>query len=376
MRDILDELGGWWSDGRPAALATVVGVDKSAPRQPGAAMALSDQGQVVGSVSGGCVEGAVVGVGEQVIADGQARLQRFGFSDEQAFSVGLTCGGQIDVFVEAFSPQRQPWFAEVAEAAREGRPVAVATVVEAAADAELAVGAKLVVWPDRHEGGLGTDGLDHAVAADARGLLQAGANGSRRYGAHGERRVDDVTVFVESFAPRPRMIVFGAIDFAAAVSRIGRFLGYHVTVCDARKVFATRLRFPEADEVVVAWPHRYLQEQTVDARTVICVLTHDPKFDVPLLEVALRTDAAYIGAMGSRRTHEDRLADLRERGLSDEELARLRSPIGLDLGGRTPEETAVSVAAEMVALQWGGSGRPLSATGGDIHQADERFALA
>jgi xanthine dehydrogenase accessory factor len=163
------------------------------------------------------------------------------------------------------------------------------------------------------------------------------------------------------------MLVFGAIDFAAAVARAGKFLGYRVTVCDARQIFATPARFPEADEVVVDWPHRYLARTPVDERTVICVLTHDPKFDVPLLEVALRTPAGYIGAMGSRRTHEDRLARLREAGLSTAELARLRSPIGLDLGARTPEETAVSVAAELIQLRWGGSGRPLTATSGRIH---------
>jgi len=161
--------------------------------------------------------------------------------------------------------------------------------------------------------------------------------------------------------------VFGAIDFAAAVARVGKFLGYRVTVCDARPVFATPARFPEADEVIVEWPHRYLERTSVDERTAICVLTHDPKFDVPLLEVALRTPAGYIGAMGSRRTHSDRLARLREAGLTDAELARLRSPIGLDLGARTPEETAVSVAAELIQLRWGGSGQPLTATGGRIH---------
>jgi xanthine dehydrogenase accessory factor len=164
------------------------------------------------------------------------------------------------------------------------------------------------------------------------------------------------------------MLVFGAIDFAAAVARIGAFLGYHVTVCDARAVFATRARFPDADDVVVRWPHEYLAETVVDDRTVICVLTHDPKFDVPLLEVALRTPAAYVGAMGSRRTHDDRLARLRDRGLSDKELARLAAPIGLDIGARTPEETAVSVAAEIVSARWGGSGQPLSETDGSIHR--------
>jgi len=181
-------------------------------------------------------------------------------------------------------------------------------------------------------------------------------------------------VFVWSFAPKPRMLVFGAIDFAAAVARVGSFLGYRVTVCDARPVFATARRFPDADEVVVEWPHRYLQTEAdagrIDERTVLCVLTHDPKFDVPLLEVALRLPVAYVGAMGSRRTHEERLDRLREAGLSKEEIARLSSPIGLDLGARTPEETAVSIAAEIIAGRWGGSGEPLTETSGRIHAND------
>jgi xanthine dehydrogenase accessory factor len=227
------------------------------------------------------------------------------------------------------------------------------------------------VRPARHRGTIGTlgagDRLDQAVDDDARGMLAQGLTGVRHYGEHGERRLDDLAVFVHSFAPPPRMLVFGAIDFAAAVARAGKFLGYQVTVCDARPIFATKARFPDADEVVVEWPHRYLARTPVDTRTVICVLTHDPKFDVPVLEVALRTPAGYIGAMGSRRTHDDRLERLREAGLTEEELARLRSPIGLDLGARTPEETAVSVAAELIQLRWGGSGKPLTLTSGRIH---------
>jgi xanthine dehydrogenase accessory factor len=184
-------------------------------------------------------------------------------------------------------------------------------------------------------------------------------------------------VFVWAFAPPPRMLVFGAIDFAAAVARIGGFLGYRVTVCDARPVFATATRFPSADEVVVDWPHRYLAAEDaagrIDERTVLCVLTHDPKFDVPLLEVALRLpEVGYIGAMGSRRTHDDRLARLREAGLAEPELKRLSSPIGLDLGARTPEETAVSIAAEIVASRWGGSGQRLADLAERIHHAVQR----
>ena len=254
-------------------------------------------------------------------------------------------------------------------------PIALATVLDVDATDEpdngrtvlVRRGAKLLVDAESVSGSLGTEGLDVAVGDDARGLLAQGQTGQRRYGLHGERRRDDVVVFIESFVPPPRMYVFGAIDYAAAVARIGKFLGYHVVVCDARAVFATPQRFPHADEVVVEWPHRWLATAPVDGRTVVCVLTHDPKFDVPLLEIALRTPAAYIGAMGSRRTHAERLERLRQRGLTEAELARLRSPIGLDIGGRTPEETAVSVAAEVIQARWSGSGRPLSETEGAIH---------
>ncbi|MBO4272269.1 XdhC family protein [Microbispora triticiradicis] len=362
MRDLLDQVLEWWESGRRFGLATVVGTFRSAPRPPGAAMAVLD-GEAAGSVSGGCVEGAVYELATRVAEDGTPVLERYGVSDDDAFAVGLTCGGIIDVFVEPVSRRDYPELGEIAAAVAARRPVAVATIIGGPGR----VGARRVVWPDRATGSLGSARLDDAVDDDARGMLAQGLTGVRRYGPDGERRLDDLPVFVLSFAPPPRMLVFGAIDFAAAVARIGRFLGYHVVVCDARPVFATAKRFPEADEVVVAWPHDYLTTTEVDGRTVICVLTHDPKFDVPLLEAALRTPAAYVGAMGSRRTHEDRLARLREAGLSEEELSRLRSPIGLDLGARTPEETAVSIAAELIRLRWGGSGRPLTETSGRIH---------
>jgi xanthine dehydrogenase accessory factor len=221
-------------------------------------------------------------------------------------------------------------------------------------------------------GSLGSGRADDAVRDDARGLLAQGRSAILTYGPDGERRGEGMRVFVAAHAPKPRMLVFGAIDFAAAVARVGGFLGYYVTVCDARPVFATKTRFPGADEVIVKWPHDYLQNEVdegrIDSRTVIAVLTHDPKFDVPLLEVALRLpEVAYIGAMGSRRTHENRLERLREAGLTDDELARMSSPIGLDLGARTPEETAVSIAAEIIALRWGGAGERLAATEGPIH---------
>ena len=364
MRDIVDQITKWWDAGETFGLATVVNTFRSAPRDPGAALAVSAGGEVVGSVSGGCVEGAVYELAQDVIQTGQPVMQTYGISDDTAFEVGLTCGGIIELFVEPVSREHFPELGEVAAAIRDGVPVAVVTVIAGPGT----LGARRVIWADTATGTLGAgDRLDEAVDDDARGMLAQGLTGSRHYGEHGERRLDDLSVFVHSFAPPPRMLVFGAIDFAAAVARAGKFLGYQVTVCDARPVFATHARFPDADEVIVEWPHRYLARTPVDQRTVICVLTHDPKFDVPLLEVALRTPASYIGAMGSRRTHEDRLARLREAGLTEDELARLRSPIGLDLGSRTPEETAVSVAAELIQLRWGGSGQPLTETTGRIH---------
>ncbi len=364
MHDVLDDIERWADAGERFALATVVGTWRSAPRQPGAAMAVAGDGEPVGSVSGGCVEGAVYELSQEVLDSGEPVFQRYGVSDDDAFAVGLTCGGIIDIFVEPVDATTFPELAAVIGSVREHEPVAVATVIDGPGN----IGAHLAVWSDRAAGGLGTPRLDAAVTDDVRGMLDHGATGVLRIGPDGERRQDELSVFVQSFAPAPQMLVFGAIDFAAAVARVGKFLGYRVTVCDARGVFATRKRFPEADKVVVEWPHRFLESAEVDARTVICVLTHDPKFDVPLLEAALKTDAAYIGAMGSRRTHDDRLARLRDEGVSEESLARIASPIGLDIGARTPEETAVSIAAEIVALRWGGSGQRLAGTDGPIHR--------
>jgi xanthine dehydrogenase accessory factor len=385
MRDIAPDLRRWWDAGEPFALATVVGVSRSAPRAPGAAMAVGPDGVVVGSVSGGCVEGAVYELASEVLESGgqtpgvpAAQLTTYGYSDETAFAVGLTCGGQITLLVERIDAIRTPDFGALLDDVEAGRPVAVAQVLSNESSETPEVGARLSVRADGTTGGLGTTGLDVAVTDDARGLLSQGQTAQRHYGPHGERRLDTVTVFVASYAPPPRMLVFGAIDFAAAVARAGVFLGYRVTVCDARPVFATERRFPDAHEVVVEWPHRYLARSVaagaIDARTVICVLTHDPKFDVPLLEVALRSPAGYVGAMGSRRTHEERMALLRENGLTEAELAPLHSPIGLDIGARTPEETAVSVAAEIIRSRWGGSGKPLLSTVGPIHGERDRDA--
>jgi xanthine dehydrogenase accessory factor len=360
-------------------VGTVVRTYSSAPRLPGASMVVAPDGTVSGSVSGGCVEGAVYDLATQVASTGVPVLQRYGISDDDAFAVGLTCGGTIDIFVEPMSRSTFPELETLVDDIEGHRPVAVATVI--AHPVPGWVGRRLVVRGDDAAGTLGSERVDAAVVDDARGLLAAGRSEVLTYGPDGQRRGVGMEVFVESHAPRPRMLVFGAIDFAAALARQGSLLGYRVTVCDARPVFATQARFPTADEVVVDWPHRYLAAQTeagaIDARTVVCVLTHDPKFDVPVLEVALRLpEAAYVGAMGSRRTHDDRMARLREAGLTEAELGRLSSPIGLDLGARTPEETAVSIAAEIIAGRWGGSGRPLTDAAGRIHRhADQHGQL-
>ena len=389
MRDVLPELLAWWRAGETVGVGTVVATFQSAPRPAGASMLVGPDGTAVGSVSGGCVEGAVYELAQSVVADGTPVLERYGVSDDDAFAVGLTCGGILDVYVERVDARSFPELGEIAAEVEAGRPVALATVIEHPDPSRL--GRRVIVRPDevvrdekvadpapgrplRHglSGSLGSPRADDAIHDDALGLLAAGHNATLTYGPDGERRGEGMRVFVWAFAPKPRMLVFGAIDFAAAVARVGSFLGYHVTVCDARPVFATATRFPEADEVVVDWPHRFLAAEVeagrVDRRTVIAVLTHDPKFDVPLLEVALRLpDVAYVGAMGSRRTHEDRMARLAEAGLTEAELARLSSPIGLDLGARTPEETAISIAAEIIAGRWGGSGERLAGTAGRIH---------
>ncbi|MET9470247.1 XdhC/CoxI family protein [Streptomyces sp. NPDC006544] len=372
MLDIAEELNRWVEQGRDFAVATVVAVGGSAPRQPGAALAVDGGGTAIGSVSGGCVEGAVYELCRQALEDGETVRERFGYSDDDAFAVGLTCGGIIDILITPVpvgSPAREVFAAALAAAAR-GEAAAFARITDG--PAELMGRAVLVRGEGGHEGGFGGHPeLDRAVAEEARALLDAGRTGVLEIGADGRLCGEPLKVLVESSVPPPRMIVFGAIDFASALVRIGKFLGYRVTLCDARPVFATKNRFPEADEIVVEWPHRYLEEQSsagaVDGRTVLCVLTHDAKFDVPLLELALGLPVAYVGAMGSRRTHEDRNKRLREVGVSELELARLRSPIGLDLGARSPEETALSIAAEIVANRRGGTGASLTGAHIPIH---------
>jgi xanthine dehydrogenase accessory factor len=246
-------------------------------------------------------------------------------------------------------------FDRLAAALRSDTPVALVTRLDGAQ-----AGAKLLVFADETVGDLGTPGLNFAGAGEARALLAVGENALRSFGENGEPVGVEVRVFIAAYAPKPVMYIFGAIDFSRAMARIGKYLGYRVTVVDARPVFATKARIPDADEIVVSWPDEFLERAPVDARTALIILTHDVKFDIPLLQVALRTEAGYIGAMGSRRTHANRVDALRAAGVGENDLARISAPIGLDIGARTPEETAISIAAEIVALREGRRGGRLS----------------
>ncbi|MFD9429581.1 XdhC family protein [Streptomyces sp. NPDC060002] len=369
MLNIADTLHRWCREARPFALATVVGVRGSAPLPVGTSVAVDEDGDAVGSISGGCVEGQVYELCRQVLRDrGAPQRAWFGYSDDDAFAIGLTCGGELDVFVQRVDPTAQPHLVDALDEVVQGRPAAVAQVVDGP---ERLLGLTLsVLGADQVVCGAVDDGpANRAVADQARALLRAGRTARVDLGGTGDGCPEHLSVLVHVAATRPRMLVFGAVDFAAALSQAGRFLGYRVTVCDARPVFATAARFPYADEIVVDWPHRYLERTSVDERTAVCVLTHDAKFDIPLLRLALDLPVAYVGAMGSRRTHEERLRLLREEDVAEDRLARLRSPIGLDLGARTPEETAVSITAEIIAEANRGTGQPLTWITGPIHRS-------
>ena len=324
MREILPTIESWAAEGRRMAVATVVAVERSAPRDPGAALVVSEAGDVAGSVTGGCVEPAVYDEARAVLAGGEPRLRTYGIADEEAFEVGLACGGTVRIFVAPLDPAV---VTTLAGAVRDERPVAVATPL----GGEDAGATRVVTAGEAPRDELGRR---------ARELLALGETGIVE--------VEGTEVFVASFAARPDMYVFGAVDHAAALAEVGRFLGYRVTVCDARARFVTRERFPDVDELVVEWPDRFLERAPVDERTAICVLTHDEKFDVPLLKVAVRTPAGYIGAMGSRTATEHRAERLRAEGLTDEQLERIHAPIGLAIGARSPAEVAVSIAADLV----------------------------
>lgn len=340
--ELLPEIARRHAAGNPVALATLVDVRGSAPRDPGAAMLVAPNGDLHGSISGGCVEAALVDEAEGVLRERRPRLVEYGISDAQAQSVGLTCGGHLTVLVDV--PERT-FVAEIGGEDAGGRLLALALRLD-----EGGRGARLAIFDGGICGTLGSARLDETVAAEIRGGASPARTEIRRYGEDGEPH-GEVRVFVERRLVKPAMYVFGAIDFAQAMVRAGAFLGYDVTLCDARSAFATPERFPEASAVIVAWPDDFLASAPVDERTAIVALTHDERFDVPLIRAALQTNAAYIGMMGSRRTTARRMEQLREAGVPEEQLARLSAPIGLDIGARTPEETAIAIAAEIIALR-------------------------
>jgi xanthine dehydrogenase accessory factor len=359
--------------GQRLALATVTGVLGSAPRTLGTSMAVTDTGAVLGSISGGCVEGDLYEAASEVLAGGGARVTEYGVTDDDAFAAGLSCGGTLEVFLTELAPAGHPNAVPDAvldqlRAAAQGRAAGLAVVVSGPGAGRILTLADAATGPGSGVGS--AESLSADSARRIRSELAARITGGQTVLGTVDCAGDEARVLFLVSAPPPRFIIFGAVDFAAALSDAARLLGYRVTVCDARAVFATPERFPSAAEVVVSWPSDYLAGTAVDSRTVLCVLTHDEKFDLPLLTAALRLDVAYVGAMGSRRTHERRMLRLREAGLGGTELGRLHSPIGLDLGASTPEETAVSILAEVLATRTGGSGAPLRGIRGPIHRAD------
>lgn len=353
----------WLREGRRVVAAILVDTDGSAPLDPGATMLVDDSGRIEGSVTGGCVEGALVEEAEALLAGGGAVLRTYGISDSQAAGVGLMCGGTVHILVHELPEAVRTPLEAVGQAFDRDEPAAIATLVDGDA-----AGALVAVVGDRLVGSLGQGRhLDRAVERDALGCLVHGTSVVRRFGSDGEVMGSDLRVFVHAFVSPPEMIIFGAIDFSAATAQFARPLGYRVTICDAREPFLAATRFGVADELVADWPDRYLEGRELGERDAVLVFTHDPKFDGPALRAALATGAGYIGALGSRQTHEDRTRRLLAAGVEPAALERIAAPCGLDIGARTPAETAISVLAEVVAHTAGRSGRRLVETSGAIH---------
>ncbi|MEV4950855.1 XdhC/CoxI family protein [Paenarthrobacter nitroguajacolicus] len=362
MLGVLEQLAAWHAAGTDCAIATIVTSTGSIPRPVGTAMAISGQGTVVGSISGGCVESELVHLAAEVMDTRIPTIRHFAVSDDDAGVIGLMCGGSMEVLVQAAGPAELPGLGLISTVAAND-PVAIATIISEGPH----LGRSMIVTDSSWTGTLGNADLDTSAVTQTRRHLGTGNPATVSMGVTGDCAENDLTLLLSSTASQPQMLVFGAIDFAHALVRSAKLLGYSVTLCDARPVFATKERFPDADEVVVMWPHAYLEAATITSSTAICVLTHDPKFDVPALEIALRSEAGYVGAMGSRRTHHDRLERLRAAGVTEAQLGRLSSPIGLDLGAATPAETAVSILAEIISLSRNATGKRLSETRGPIH---------
>jgi xanthine dehydrogenase accessory factor len=353
----------WLREGRRVVGASLVERIGSAPLDPGARMLIDDRGNIEGSVTGGCVEAALVDQAEEILGGGDARVVTYGVSDEEAVGVGLMCGGTVRVFVHEYGSDDLATLDAVAAARAAGGSVAMATLLEGDR-----AGTAISILPDGVVGSLGvTELLDRSVERDARGQLDEGISRIRRYGAGGEVMGSELAVYIQAFSTRPRMVIFGAIDFAAEMADVASEIGYEVTICDAREPFIRSPRFSRNAEVVVDWPDRYLRGQVLGQRDVVLVFTHDPKFDEPALRAALDTDAGYVGALGSRRTQQRRAERLREAGLDERAIAEIHAPCGLDVGARTPAETAISILAEVIAVRTGRSGASLRDGSGPIH---------
>jgi xanthine dehydrogenase accessory factor len=358
----------WLREGRRIVAGSLVGIEGSAPLDVGATVYIDEHGAIEGSVTGGCVESAVAHEALEMIEEQRpARLVTYGITDELAGSVGLMCGGTVHILIhEILSDGREPLLAWL-EAIRDDRPAALATVL----DGEHA-GAKLYVQADHSVGTLGGPRLlDRNVAQEARGLTVQGRSTVRAYGEDGASLGSGLRVHVAANAQAPRMVIFGAIDFASALAPLAKGLGYQVTIADPRRAFLASPRFSFAAATVAAWPQDVLAEMTLGPRDAVLVFTHDSKLDVPAVQAALATDAGYVGALGSRRTTEDRNARLREAGVGEEALARLYAPCGLDIGASTVEETAVAILAEIIACRAGREGQPLREAEGPIRRERE-----
>ena len=357
----------WLSEGHRVVAASLIETVGSAPLDPGAEMLVDDSGRIEGSVTGGCVEGALVEVASEMLGNNAGpRVVQYGISDQQATDVGLMCGGQVRLFVHELADEAREPLNVVRDNLLAGTPVALATVL----DGEVA-GSMMAVTEDGTVGGLGgIERLEATVTRDALGCLEQGLTTIRRYSASGEVMGSELSVYIQGFASPPEMVIFGAIDFSVAVAKLEHELGYQVTICDARAPFISSKRFSDVANTAVDWPDRFMAGRGLGPRDAVLVFTHDSKFDEPALIAALESGAGYIGALGSRRTHRERLERLREAGVDESQFERISGPCGLDLGARTPAETAVSILAEIVAKRSGRAGERLAETSGSIHSRE------
>jgi xanthine dehydrogenase accessory factor len=353
----------WVREDRRFVLATLVETVGSAPLDPGAVMLVDAGGTIEGNVTGGCVEGALVQEAAEVLAGAPPAVKTYGISDDEAAGVGLMCGGTVRVFLAEAGEDARRALGHALDAVAEGRPAAVATLLDGPS-----AGARMAMADGETVGSLGvSELLDRSVERDLRGMLDQGLTGLRHYGADGAQLGAELSVYVQSYETPPAMVIFGAIDFSAAVARFATALGYGVSIVDARSAFAQSPRFAADAEVVVDWPDRYLAARELGPRDVVLVFTHDPKFDEPALKAALASGAGYVGALGSRRTHALRVERLREAGVPQADIDRIAAPCGLDIGARTPEQTAISILAEIIAGHTGRGGEPLKETAVPIH---------